>query len=561
MNLKDFRFLSTICRDEIRRYEARDGKLAFSCAAIAVTLALQSGAVQGQTAPAAKSPAQKINITSIRVEGNTLLPEGVLAGMVSGVQGPDRTLSELNLLATRIQNAYRDAGFGGVVAFVPEQDVTSGNVVVRVVEGKLAAVRVTGNSHFTTANVRAGLPNLREGATPVVRAIDRDIQLSNENPAKELKVTLTAGSKPGDVDAEVNVSERDPLQVLLGYNNTGNEQTGRHRLSVGAQHSNLFGRDHVATIQYQTSPEHPSQVQVFSVGYHVPLYDWAGSVDAFYAHSNVRNGTTSTPAGPLTFAGKGEVLGLRGNRNLDRIGEYDHRVTLGVDFKDYQNDCALGNFGPAACGSAGVSISVAPVMVAYTGQKQGPQLAWGINASLAANAGGSSADTFEAARPGARKHYVLTRLSGFAEVGLAGGFALAGRADAQYTPHALISGEKFGLGGAGSVRGYEERELSGDYGVGARFEVLGPMLGVGASEGFRARPLVFVDHGRVSNHKGLPCRGTAETSCSLSGVGLGARLNMGKHASASVEVGRALDNAISTSKGDYRAHVSINVVY
>ena len=484
----------------------------------------------------------------------------MISDLTSGIAGTERSLSELNQVAARVQNAYRDAGYGGVVAYIPEQEISGGSVVIRVVEGKLANVRVTGNVHFDTGNIRAGLPSLREGTTPVVRSIDRDIQLTNENPAKDVKVTLTPGARPGEIDADVAVTETRPLQFLLGYNNSGQETTGgKHRVSVGLQHSNLFGRDHVGTMQYQTSPENPDQVRIFSVGYRVPLYSQAASFDAFFAHSNVSIGTTFTPAGPLTFTGKGTVLGLRANRNLERIGEYDHRLTVGLDWRDYENECAVGAFGPAACGSAGVSVTAMPVSVAYTGQKQGPRVAWGLHASLSANAGGSSQATFEAARPGARKHYAVSRISGFREMALAAGFALNGRVDLQYSPHALISGEKFGLGGAGTVRGYTERELTGDYGLAARIEALAPAMAPGA--GVRLRPYLFVDHGRVSNHKGLPCRNTAETRCSLTGAGIGTRVSIGANTSATLDIGRAFDDGVTTSSGDVRGHVSINFVF
>ena len=512
---------------------------------------------QAPAAPATQQ--QSINVTAVRIEGNTLLPDGVLSALTAGVAGTERSLPELNQVANRIQNAYRDAGYGGVVAYIPEQAITGGNVVIRVVEGKLANVRVTGNVHFDTANIRAGLPNLREGATPVVRAIDRDIQLSNENPAKDVKVTLTAGARPGEIDADVGVTDSKPLQFLLGYNNTGQQVTGKHRVSVGLQHSNLFGRDHVGTVQYQTSPEKPEQVRIFSAGYRVPLYSQAASFDAFLAHSNVSSGTTLTPAGPLTFAGKGTVVGLRANRNFDRIGEYDHRAALGLDWRDYENECSIGVFGPAACGSAGVSVTAIPVSVAYTGQKQGPQASWGVNASLSANAGGSSQATFDAARPGARRHYVISRFSGFREMALAAGFAVHGRLDAQYTPHALISGEKLGLGGAGTVRGYTERELAGDYGFAARLEALAPPMEL--TQGFRWRPYLFVDHGRISNHKDMPCRNSTETSCKLTGAGIGTRLSIGKNTSATLDIARAYEHGITTSSGDVRGHVSVSFVY
>src|SRR4051812_26577528 len=96
-----------------------------------------------------------VDVATVRVEGNTLLPEAALARLTAGVAGSKQDLPALNALAARIQAAYRDAGYGGVVAYLPEQESIDGTVTVRVVEGKLARVRVNGNRHFSSANVRA----------------------------------------------------------------------------------------------------------------------------------------------------------------------------------------------------------------------------------------------------------------------------------------------------------------------------------------------------------------------------------------------------------------------
>ncbi|MET0980526.1 MAG: ShlB/FhaC/HecB family hemolysin secretion/activation protein [Telluria sp.] len=519
--------------------------------------ALHTSAILMFAASTACAQPQTVLITGVRVEGNTLLPESALRELTAGVAGTEQSLAQLNALAARIQHAYRDAGYGGVVAFIPAQEETQGHILVRVVEGRLVRVRVTGNAHFDTANVRAGLPNLREGETPRVPAIDRDIQLSNHNPAKQVNVTLGAGSRPGDIDAEVRVTDSRPVQILAGYNNTGTGATGRHRLSIGLVHANLFGRDHVATLQYQTSPGHPDRVRIASAGYRVPLYARAASIDAFVARSTVSNGTTATTAGPLSFTGRGTIAGLRANRHLGRRGEYDHYVTLGLDWRDYDDDCAIGDFGAAGCGSAAVDVNTVPLVVSYTGQKEGARLAYGVHAAVSANGGGSAQPMFEAARPGAKRHYVLARLSGFVEKPMAAGSAINARLELQYSPHRLIAAEKYGIGGAGSVRGYAERETSGDSGFLARIEVLAaaPQWG-----GLRLRPYLFADYGRVFNHGDMPCRAAA-TSCSLRGAGLGARLAVGKSATASIDAARALAHGTATAKGDARAHVALQLVF
>ncbi|MCA1855616.1 hypothetical protein LE190_06710 [Massilia oculi] len=507
---------------------------------------------------AAQEP-QKMAVAGVRVEGNTLLPEHTVRALTADLAGSQRSLDELNAAAARVQQAYRDAGYGGVVVFIPPQQSGDGQIVMRVVEGKLANVRVTGNEHFDTANVRAGLPHLREGTTPLVRAIDRDIQLANDNPAKHLKVTLAAGARSGEIDASVDVTDVDPLQYLVGYNNTGTPLTGRHRLSLGVQHANLFGRDHVGTLQFQTSPEDPDKVKIFSASYRVPLYAQAASVDAYVAHSSVSIATAIATLGTLAFTGKGTMAGVRLNRYLDRLGEYDHQVTLGLDWRDYEDTCSFGDFGRDQCGTAAVDVTTIPLSIAYVGQKQGAELAYGVNLSASVNAGGSARNTYEAARIGGKRHYAITRMTAFAERRLSSILSLNGRLELQYSPHRLISAERYGVGGVNSVRGYREREASGDLGLLARIELAATVPNL--ADKLRVQPYLFIDHGRVRNHGDLACGVGTSTTCSLSSVGIGTRFGWNRRLSASLDLGRALRQGSATAKGDVRGHVAVNLAF
>ena len=523
---------------------------------LAGMLALQSGLAHAEPMPPV-GESQGVLIRQVRIEGNTLLPDAALEPMWRGLPGSRRSLADLHRVSAEIQAAYRAAGYAGVLAFFPEQALDSGELVIRVLEGKLAEVRVAGQRHFEPANLRAGLPNLREGETPHVRAIDRDIQMSNENPAKALKVTLTAGAQPGAVDAEVEVQDRDPVQYGLGLDNSGHPATGRGRVTLGVQHANLSGHDDVLGVQYQTSTSHPDQVSVFGLGYRLPLYAQATALDFFYASSDISGVSTQTPAGTLHFAGAGKVLGWRATRHLERLDDYDQRLAFGIDGRDYDNACSHEILGPAACAGAGRDYSVLPLSLSYTGQRQGAQTAWGINATLVANAGGSSRAVLEAVRPGVQPHYAITRLAAFVENPIARGYTWQARFDAQLTPDALVPGEQFGLGGAASVRGYAEREIAGDQGYALRLDLLGPSWG---QDGFTLRPLLFVDHGRVSNHKGLLCD-NRDSACALTGAGAGLRLGVGKSTTASLDVARAFDDALSTQAGHARWHFALHFAF
>lgn len=164
---------------------------------IAILLLGFVNGVQGQTTLSNSAAQGSFFIKTIQIQGNTLLPESKLSPLVAHLTQSEQALDTLKKGAEAIQKMYRDAGYGGVVAFIPEQKLDDGNVVIQVLEGKLTAVQISGNENLDEANILASLPHLQKNETPVIRDIDRNIQMANENPAKNLRVSLTAGARPG----------------------------------------------------------------------------------------------------------------------------------------------------------------------------------------------------------------------------------------------------------------------------------------------------------------------------------------------------------------------------
>lgn len=254
---------------------------------------------------------------------------------------------------------------------------------------------------------------------------------------------------------------------------------------------------------------------------------------------------------------------------MPRLGEYDHRVTLGWDWRHFNNNCAFqGNTGPAACNRLAADVTITPVSVSYTGQKEGSIFSWGINTNISGNFGGSSQATFNTARLDAEKHYVVWRFFGFTNWNLPAGFGLSTRVLAQYSPHALIPGEQFGIGGGGSamggfisVRGYREREIVGDYGASFNIEALGPDFArLVNSESLSLRPLGFFDFGWAGNNHNAPCH-AQNSSCEIAGVGGGIRFAIGKKFSGRLDFGHALMDGNQKAAGTSRGHLAINFHY
>jgi hemolysin activation/secretion protein len=280
----------------------------------------------------------------------------------------------------------------------------------------------------------------------------------------------------------------------------------------------------------------------------------------FAVHSDVDGGVQSTLAGDLRFAGRGRVLGARMVWYLRRWGEFDQRLTTGLERRDYLNDCSLAGL-PDGCGSAGASVAVHPLTLEYAAQAGGQNPA-ALNVALSHNLalGGrhGSADAFEAVRPGAVRRYTVLRAGGSMSWPwpLLEGAQLRGRFALQHSGDRLVPGEQFGLGGAASVRGYSERELAADTGFMLSLELVSPRLGDGllpAAADLRA--LAFVDGGQVRSRGGAECR-PGQGRCTASSVGLGARLTWGP-AQWRFAVAQAQQDAVNTHAQGWRSHVAL----
>jgi hemolysin activation/secretion protein len=137
---------------------------------------------------------------------------------------------------------------------------------------------------------------------------------------------------------------------------------------------------------------------------------------------------------------------------------------------------------------------------------------------------------------------------------LADDWSLQGRVLLQWTPDPLVPGEQFGLGGAQLVRGYEEREATGDRGWLASLEVASPPWPLQGTT--RLGLSAFADIGRVQLLQGPGC-GTGPMACSLASTGLSARLaDAGTQLQLSAAM--ALREGPRTARDQWRLHASLS---
>ena len=425
------------------------------------------------------------DIKRFDLTGNTLLSNERIQSLIAPYVGTKRSLADIQRAQSAIEAAYRELGYGVVQVTLPEQDITSGTIRLRVLQPKVGKVVLSGNLRFDTDNVRASLPSIREGEIPNSTAIARNLQITGEHPVKKTTALLRTSDDPEIVDINIKIEDDRPWRFVASLDNTGNSDTGYLRSGIGFQHTNLFNRDHVASLQYVTSPTKSGKVNIYGAGYHMPLYGLNSSVDLVAGYSDVNSGVVQ---GLFNVSGSGTIFGAKWNYYLPKFASIDQKLSLGLDYRAFKNNVTLAGVGLVP------DITIRPATLAYSGSYRGASSDLTFNASVSANIpggnDGGSAD-FARSRASATDHYVIYRAGASYQMSFAQDWQARASVAGQYTRDALVSGELFGLGGPDNLRGFLVREVNNDRGASGQLELYTPELApkVGLPDKFRMRGL------------------------------------------------------------------------
>jgi hemolysin activation/secretion protein len=514
---------------------------------------LAAAVTSAWAADAADDSAIRFEITRFEVSGNTLLSQPQVDELLGKFTGKERDFGDVQRALEALEAVYHQRGYNVVTIELPEQELNRGVVKLRVVETRIGRVSVRNNQYFDEANIRRSLPALREGSTPNLKQVSSNLRQANENPSKQVTMKLQSGEKADEVDAVLDVKDESPWKIMGNADNTGTEATGKTHLGVVLQNANLFGRDHLATLQYTTSAEEPGRVKVYGAGYHIPLYESGDSLDFYASYSNVDSGTIAAGAFNLAVSGKGAVYGARYNQALAKRGELESRLSYGLDVKAFKNSVQLSGT------ELGNDVTVHPVSIAYQASLPIKQGEIGGQVTLLRNIPGGSnggQSEFTAARSGAKDSYTILRFGGSITRALAGDWQVRAIGNGQYSSDALIPGEQFGAGGATSVRGFIEREISNDSGLGVNLELYTPNLCRQAN--WNCRLLGFYDNAYIRRNHALP--GEID-STSISSAGVGARFVLSTYVNLQLDYGHVL-RAGATNRADAnRLHVRLGLAY
>ena len=516
-------------------------------------------------APAAAVPT--FDVLEFAVEGNTVLPVAAVEQAVTPFMGPGKTIGDVEAARAALEKAYQDAGFLTVFVDLPEQSTAEGVIRLSVLEGRIERLAVTGSRYFSQGRIRQSVPELSEGKVPNFNVVQAQLADVNRTDDRRVQPVLRPGHNPGEVEAELQVTDKLPLHGTVELNNNHAQFTRPWRLQTALHYDNLFQSDNSLTFMAITAPQNPSSSKVFSLEYAVPTgggNSWRYS--ALYSDSNV------DALGAATILGKGYDVGIKRQLALPGTPTLNHSLTLGADYKDNKESTLAGN------DSIYTPVRYIPFNMDYTGFLQWEDgglsslnalTVFGFKQLMKHNhdCGFGYADQFECKRSGADGGFAYLRLDARHSQPIKN-WHVDVRVGGQMATQALLGAEQYALGGPDSVRGYLSAEAVGDNGMSGSLEVHTPnLLSSAAGADASSKPwwgpseghlYAFADAGRVRTINASAGQTAVQT---LASTGLGFKVKTYRYSNLTLEWALPLKDGTATQARHPHMHMALGVEF
>ncbi len=469
--------------------------------------------------------------------------------------GENRVIDEklLAAVAAVVEAYLRNRGFPMATAMVPPQNIAAGALRILIALGRVRSVKFEGNRWFSDSLLQAKL-RIEQGGLLQVSELERSLAWTNSNPFRRMNLHVEPVPGTGEADLFFKVQERFPLRFSAGYENTGNAILGWDRYSAGLTYGNLWGADHFLSYQEMTSRS-PRLLRAQSVEYRAPL-PWRHLFSLSGSHVRVN---------PTFFDGLFTQVGR--NTSVDaryaipfRRGAWEGEITGTLSAKRLNNNLEFG--GVPAVTSEIELFTASAGLAAIRGDRLGR---WVLSGSLTASPGNLSrrneAELFSDSRLGAEPRYFLGHFWVQRQTVLAGTLIHTAKLSTQVASARLVPSEQFSIGGANTVRGYEERILNGDAGVWFSQELQKPLPAIPLGKRWprlESTVVAFWDYGRSFIRQP---RANEVPDAFLSSVGVGAKFSVGGFLSASAELGKQIERVELPGAPSHRLHVKVSFSY
>ena len=484
-------------------------------------------------------------LEKINFEGNTVkdIKESDLQNLALEVLGEDIYFDELLEVCSKVTNLYRSKGYLTSYATVPPQRIVDGVATIKIVESKVGEMNIEGEKwtrEWYLKHIIMGKAGLREGDVFNAKNLQRAMKEINKEDYVQVQTEIER-QKDGDENTAItlNVRDRFPINLNVGYDDYGRSYTGAQRVSILLGMHNLTGlgdKIYGGTIL-------SSGATGWMAGYSLPVSSYGTRLSFDFNDSHVR---LCGPYKGLNVKGNAQSYFFKLTQPLIQTARSDLFFYTGYDLVNANTSWQNGTPNPERLSTYNLHVWRSG-LYGMTDDSYGRWIGnLGIDFGMGGNGHGAIQDTsfFKLTGGATRVQRLWGRSNGIVRV------------NAMYSPNKLFAAEQFQLGGPYTLRGYQPAELIGDYGVSGTVEYRFPIPffnRIAPKLDERIRLAAFYDYGWIGENGNV----YDYPKSFLHSVGCGAYITFADWLTAQVGVGFPL-GAKKYGESTARFYFSVN---
>lgn len=236
-----------------------------------------------EKAPAIQHVGPKFLLRKVTFDSSKFLTPKELNDIASKYVGKQVDIGDLQQLLADVNALYTQKGIVTGIATLPQQNATTGDVHIKLTEGRLQKTTLQGNNQTSSGYIlhRVGEP---AGEVLDVPKLNRDVTWFNRTNDVQVQALLQPGTSFGLTDLNFAVMEpaRNVLEVFC--DNEGIQTTGEDECGTFYKLHSLFGVDDRLTFYGVNSAGNLNG----NLAYNIPVNDWGGRLGASYTQGAIK---------------------------------------------------------------------------------------------------------------------------------------------------------------------------------------------------------------------------------------------------------------------------------
>lgn len=398
-------------------------------------------------------------INTIELGGADALSEGERTDLIKPYLGQCLGVPQLNAVLKVITDRYLAKGLVTSRAYLLQQDLSSGNLKIQVVEGKLESLKAAEGSGITDRQLTMSFPG-KQGDLLNLREIEQMVDQLNRLPSNQAQMELAPGKAVGGSDVLVKNTAQKPWRVGLSRHNGGQRSTGEQQWGSSLDWYNPLGLADQFSLRggHDAVSDHQKTSRNSMLSYSLPFGWW--NLSYSYIDSEYRS---RAEANNFKFkqTGDSQTHQVRLERVIHRDALSKTSLNTGIAYLRTNNFIE----------DSKLALSSNRLSEAQVGINHGRRIGGSflnIDLGMQNGIGAFDAQANHDPKPGqpdARYRKYTATVSYLYPFKLWGeSFSFSSLMTGQHSEDVLFSPQRMSLGGQSSIRGYKDQMLAGDSG-------------------------------------------------------------------------------------------------